>query len=401
MTRARASVGTENISVKGEGVTLSVDPRSNSLIFYTTGTRYQTLLPMIQRLDVPPKQILLEAMIAEVTLTGEFAYGVEFAFSSGEFSGGTLGNLGLPDGGLALNWIGNVTDQVRLKLSRTNTLVNVLSNPTLVVRDGVEATIKVGNDVPTVGATASRSAAVRPADHAGAVSQDGPRPAHPADHQRRGRGGDGDRPEHLQHRARGLGGGGCAGVLRACGHAPKWCARSGESILLAGLISERQNDNSSGVPGLSKIPGLGYLFRSDSKSKERTELVVLITPRVIEDPRQWNDIRIGMQGALENLVLPEPTAAGVGRGAISNACRSVRPTAGSAAARRSPCGRRSEVLESRILAQVSAVSRFLLLTSDISSLNFRARTGLERAGLLLVVYNQQESKVPHGGPDVR
>jgi general secretion pathway protein D len=94
-------------------------------------------------------------------------------------------------------------------------------------------------------------------------------------------------------------------------------ARSGESILLAGLISESQNENSSGVPGLSKIPGLGYLFRSDSKSKERTELVVLITPRVIEDPRQWNDIRIGMQGALENLVLPEPTAAGLGRGEIA------------------------------------------------------------------------------------
>ena len=51
--------------------------------------------------------------IAEVTLTGEFAYGVEFAFTSGEFSGGTLGNLGLPDGGLALNWVGNLTDQVR------------------------------------------------------------------------------------------------------------------------------------------------------------------------------------------------------------------------------------------------------------------------------------------------
>ena len=61
-------------------------------------------------------------------------------------------------------------------------------------------------------------------------------------------------------------------------------ARSGESILLAGLISERQNDTSSSVPGFAQIPGLGWLFRSDSKGKERTELVVLITPRVIEDP---------------------------------------------------------------------------------------------------------------------
>jgi type II secretory pathway component GspD/PulD (secretin) len=62
------------------------------------------------------------------------------------------------------------------------------------------------------------------------------------------------------------------------------------------------------------VPGLGWLFRSDSKSKEKTELVVLITPRVIEDPREWDSIRIGLQGALENLRLPEPAIAAPSRG---------------------------------------------------------------------------------------
>jgi len=308
------SVAAESIAVRGEGVTLSVDARSNSLIFYTTGTRYQTLLPMIRRLDVPPKQILLEAMIAEVTLSGEFAYGVEFAFTSGEFSGGTLGNLGLPDGGFALNWVGNLTDQVRLKLSATNSLINVLSNPTLVVRDGVEATIKVGNDVPTVGATASDpiqsdtqitqvlyrktglDLRIRPTINAeGVVVM--------------------EIDQSISNTVPGASSVEGAPVFFERQVTTEVVARSGESILLAGLISERQNDNSSRVPGLSKIPGIGYLFRSDSKSKERTELVVLITPRVIEDPREWNDIRIGMQGALQNLVLPEPTTAGTGRGA--------------------------------------------------------------------------------------
>ena len=68
-------------------------------------------------------------------------------------------------------------------------------------------------------------------------------------------------------------------------------------------------------PGFGDIPGLGYLFRSDSKSKERTELVVIITPRVIEDPKEWNEIRLGMQGALQNLELPEPVTAAAGRSA--------------------------------------------------------------------------------------
>jgi general secretion pathway protein D len=302
------STASEAISVQGEGVTLSVDPRSNTLIFFTTGTHYQTLLPMVQRLDVPPKQILLETMIAEVTLTGEFAYGVEFAFTEGDFSGGTAGGLNLPSGGLALNWVQGLSQQVRVKLSASNTLVNVLSNPTLVVRDGVEASIKVGNDVPTVGATASDplesdtqitqvlyrktglDLKIRPTINAeGVVVM--------------------EINQSISNTVPGASDVAGAPVFFERAVTTEVVARSGESILLAGLISERKNDNSAKVPGLGDIPGIGYLFRSDSKAKERTELVVLITPRVIEDPKEWNEIRMGMQGALQNLQLPEPTAA--------------------------------------------------------------------------------------------
>jgi general secretion pathway protein D len=309
-TRSTAS---EAIAVQGEGVTLSVDPRSNTLIFFTTGTHYQTLLPMVQRLDVPPKQILLETMIAEVTLTGEFAYGVEFAFTEGNFSGGTTGGLNLPAGGLSLNWIEGISQQVRVKLSASNTLVNVLSNPTLVVRDGVEASIKVGNDVPTVGATATDplesntqitqvlyrktglDLKIRPTINAeGVVVM--------------------EINQSISNTVPGASDVQGAPVFFERAVTTEVVARSGESILLAGLISERKNDNSAKVPGFGDIPGIGYLFRSDSKSKERTELVVLITPRVIEDPKEWNEIRMGMQGALQNIVLPEPHAAAPGRG---------------------------------------------------------------------------------------
>jgi general secretion pathway protein D len=132
--------------VRSEDLTMSVDLRSNALIFNTTGTRYQALLPMIRRLDTPPRQILLEATIAEVQLTDEFALGVEFAFERGDTEFGTTGGLGLPDGGGFISIVGN-DGAVRAQLSASNRLVNVLSNPTLVVRDGVSATISVGNDV--------------------------------------------------------------------------------------------------------------------------------------------------------------------------------------------------------------------------------------------------------------
>lgn len=311
------SVAAEAVAVRGEGVTMSVDPRSNTLIFFTTGTHYQTLLPMVQRLDVPPKQVLLETMIAEVTLTGEFAYGVEFAFTSGgNFSGGTLGGLGLPSGGLQLNWFNSITQQARLKLSASNNLVNILSNPTLVVRDGVEASIKVGNDVPTVGATATDPLTsdtqitqvlyrktgldlkIRPTINAeGVVVM--------------------EISQSISNTVEGASDVQGAPVFFERAVTTEVVARSGESILLAGLISERKNENSSFVPGFGQIPGLGWLFRSDSKDKERTELVVLITPRVIEDPKEWNEIRVGMQGALQNLALPEPNASAYGRGGVT------------------------------------------------------------------------------------
>ena len=290
-------------SVRAPGLTMAVDPRSNSLIFYTTGLRYQSLLPMIRRLDVPPKQILLEATIAEVTLTGQFAMGVEFAATHGKWSGGTAGNLGLPGGGLNINWINGISETVKAQLSQSNTLVNVLSNPTLVVRDGVEANISVGNDVPTVGATASDptlstrtvttvlyrhtglTLTVRPTINAQGlvvmeISQ-----------------------QITDTLATGSSVSG-APVFFDRSVKTEVVARSGQSILLAGLISENSSDDRSRVPWISDIPILGWLFDSRTKSRSRTELVILLTPRVVDNPDDWETIRYGMQGALENLHLP-------------------------------------------------------------------------------------------------
>ena len=296
------------ISIQAEGLTLSVDPRSNSLVFYTTGLRYESLLPMIRRLDVPPKQILLEATIAEVTLTGEFAYGVEFAFKSGDFSGGTSGGLGLPTGGLALNYIGSVTDSVRLKLSTTKDLVNILSSPMLVVRDGVRARIAVGNDVPTIGATASDpiesdrqittvlyrrtglNLDIRPTINAqGLVVM--------------------EIAQNISNTVPGGSGVEGAPIFFDRAVTTEVVARSGQTILLGGLISENRSENSSSVPWLGTIPGFGWLFSSEGKKSEKTELVLLITPRIIDTPDEWDVVRGGLERALQHLQLPAGPAA--------------------------------------------------------------------------------------------
>jgi general secretion pathway protein D len=295
------------VAVKGDGLTLSVDQRSNTLIFFTTGARYQSLLPIIRRLDVPPKQILLEATIAEVTLTGEFSRGVEFAVTDGKWSGGTLGGLGLPSGGLALNYIKNVTDRVSAKLQATNGLVNVLSNPTLVVRDGVQASIGVGNDVPTVGAVASDpitsdrqitsvlyrktglNLQVRPTINAeGLVVL--------------------EIDQSISNTVPGSSGVSGAPLFFERTIQTEVVARSGEPVLLAGLISERGNSTSTFVPGLGQIPGLGWLFSSKNRDSEKTELVVLLTPRVVESPDEWSSILDRMRDSMHSIELPKSKA---------------------------------------------------------------------------------------------
>lgn len=291
-----------SISVQSEDMKMTVDERSNSLIFYTTGANYQALLPIIQRLDLMPKQILLDATIAEVTLTDEFEQGFEFAFRNGKFSGGTLGALGV-DGisGFQLNWADGL-DQVIGKLSASTSLVNVLSNPTLVVRDGVAASISVGNDIPTIGATTSNpiesdrqttvvnyrktgvNLTVTPTINAqglvlleidqeiSSTTETGPTVS--------------GSPSIFERSIQ-------TEVL----------AQSGQTILLGGLISENKTKSDTNVPGLSKIPLLGNLFQSKSDSTEKTELVIFITPRVIDSVDDWTEIRARIAEGLTNLKL--------------------------------------------------------------------------------------------------
>jgi general secretion pathway protein D len=291
---------------------MAVDLRSNALIFNTTGTRYQALLPMIRRLDTPPRQILVDAMIAEVQLTDEFAMGVEFALQSGDVEIGTTGGLGLPSGGGFISIVGN-DGAVRAQLSASNRLVNVLSNPSLVVRDGATAEISVGNDIPTVGATffdpiqsdtqvtsvqyrkTGVSLSVRPTLNAqGLVVM-----------------------EIIQDISNVVEGGseveGTPAIFERALRT-EVVARSGETILLGGLISELKNSTEARVPALGDIPWLGRLFRSDTESTERTELVVMITPRVLDESTRWSDVLNQMGSALRYVSLAPPEDDPGGRG---------------------------------------------------------------------------------------
>ena len=303
---AQGSGGDSNgglISAQADGIRMTVDERSNSVLFYTQGETYQSLLPIIRRLDVMPKQILLDATIAEVTMTDEFAQGFEFAFRSGRLTGGTQGSLGVSDmGGFRLSWTDGVSNLLA-RLSASSGLVNVLSNPTLVVRDGVAASINVGNDIPTVGSTTTNpnfesqtttivyrrtgvSLNVTPTVNAQGLvvmqidqkisntSSSGP---------------------SLQ---------GSPSIFERTIQT-EVIARSGQTVLLGGLISESGSENSSHVPWVARVPLLGNLFRGQSRQSEKTELVIFITPRIIDDLNDWDHVRATISSGLTTIQLQD------------------------------------------------------------------------------------------------
>jgi general secretion pathway protein D len=303
VVRDRANGGqAAPVSVSSTDLTITADPSTNSLILYTTGLRYEALLPMIRRLDVPPKQILLEATIAEVSLSGDFANGVEFAFRDGKLSGGTAGSFALPSSGIGLTYLGNVTDSVRMRLQANDSRVNVLSSPIIMVRDGSAASIAVGNDVPILGSRVSEPTQSNRTVVSVAYRQTGIKlsitPTVNA-----------ERSvlmlitQDISNSVPGASGVEGAPAFFSRSLSTEVVAQSGQTVLLAGLISESDNRSSNGVPFLRKLPGIGAAFRSDSTKREKTELVLLLTARILEGPDEVSGVMGDLRGALELLDL--------------------------------------------------------------------------------------------------
>ena len=295
------TVGKPNVGTSAIGnskIKLVVDVRSNALIVQTTGIEYQRLLPLIKRMDVMPKQVMLEVMIAEVTLTDIFKQGVEFAFNSGDLTLSTKGSLGVEKfGGLAFGLKGS-SGEILANFLETNSHVNVLSRPSVVVRDGASASMNVGTDIPVIGETTSDP--------------------------------DGDRQTtSIQYRKTGVQltvtptvnsqGVVIMEINQSISNQAKTetvsdspaifermintevVADSGQAVILGGLISENSSYSEGKVPFLGDLPILGSLFRSNNDEVIKTELIVMVTPRIIESSNEWDDIKSSFTDQMQAL----------------------------------------------------------------------------------------------------
>jgi general secretion pathway protein D len=266
-----------------EQVRVVADRENNALLILANSAGYEKIEAALKKLDVAPRQVLIDVTIAEVTLKDELEFGIEWLFTNGPRRSGKLdtGTAGLaaktPGFSYVITSAAGDTVKSVLNMLASDNKINIQSSPHIMVADKQTAKIQVGDSVPTAGpqSITGNGVVVNSVQYldTGVILQVTPR----------------------------INSGGLVGldVIQEVSTAAETTTsglnsptiskrstktvvtvQSGETMVLGGLISEQNNKGSSGLPGLSSIPILGGLFGTQTNKSTKTELVVLLTPRV-------------------------------------------------------------------------------------------------------------------------
>lgn len=300
--------GSVTLEVEGDRVGVSAVEETNTLLVRSSATAWKSIKDVIEKLDVMPMQVHIEAQIAEVQLTGDLEYGVNWYFENAvttPFNSDGSGGPALPSAlgrdiwgdiagsitgssGLGWTFLGRNAAAVVKALDKVTNL-HLLQTPSVFVRNNSEATFNVGSRIPIqsvsfnpgTGTDGTYSQVqyldtgvilkVRPRitkdgmvflDIVQEVSSPGAVPA--------------DRNGNVRIDTRKL--------------KTEAAIQSGDTVLLAGLIKDSVDNGSSGVPFLSKIPVIGSLFGTKTQNTDRTETIVLITPTIIRNPQEARNL---------------------------------------------------------------------------------------------------------------
>ncbi len=291
------------------------NPFDNSLLVQGTPQQWQQILKLLDQLDVSPRQVLIDAKIYEVDLSDALQYGVEAYLNQlGVFSGGIasrqlLGGAGQTGLGLTAGTLVGHSRQLlgSLSLSDLKSRTKVISAPSVIATDSIAASINVGTSVPTL-------SAVTP----GLTS-----------------GGNSLFTQSIQNQSTGVSlnilarvnaSGVVTMVIDQSVTAPQATTpgssgsnigspsfsqrevstqvtvQDGDTIAIAGIILENNAISKDGIPGLNHLPYIGGLFGSVSYSKQRTELIIFLTPRVIYDTNQVADATEDLKDKVKSLM---------------------------------------------------------------------------------------------------
>ena len=271
-------------------VGIIADQSTNSLVILATPADYAKIDGAIRQLDITPLQVLLEATIVEVTLSGQLSYGVQWFFNhslpEGHQGQGTVG-LPLSFPGSFSYSIVNSADRIRalLNLLATEDKVNVISSPSVLVLDNETANIRVGNQQPVSTAVVTEGGVVATSvqfKDTGVTLNVSPRVN-----------ASGLVTLDISQELTDVGAIDDATGQRAFlqrSIESSVALRSGESAVLGGLIQENETNSRSGVPFLYKLPIIGALFGQRIKNVDRAELLVLLSVSVVEDRRDMDGL---------------------------------------------------------------------------------------------------------------
>jgi general secretion pathway protein D len=280
---------TENIQAK-----IIPDADHNALIILATPREYQMIEATLQKLDIVPLQVLIEATIFEVTLNDTLQYGVQWFFRKSTDNSDHIVEF-ITSGvapavpGFSYFFSGNNVDVVLNALSEV-TDVKMVAAPQLMVLDNQSARIQVGDQVPiatqsAVSITDSEAPVVNSIQFrdTGVILNVSPRV---------NVGGlvtlevTQEVSSAIPTSTSSL----SSPTIQQRSIESTVAVRSGDTVALGGLIEESKTEGVTGVPLLSEIPILGNLFKTTSETSFRTELLVLITPRVVQN--QFEAIRV-------------------------------------------------------------------------------------------------------------
>lgn len=333
---ATAAAGQSGAPTQQRLTSVVVDQSSNTLIFQAEPEEYSQLTALLQMLDRPAKSALIEVTVAELALNDEKSSGVEWLYSRA-MGGGDTATLGLKSYAVdnaPLNLrILNGAGSLRLAISAlaASDQASVLSSPRIHARNGELATIQVGSEVPILtssvttpiaGGTSPTTTTLSTIQYrnAGVILK-----VKPVIHS-------GDQVDLEVEQEVSSADKVSTGVANTPSFSTrklstKMTLRNGSTVLMGGLISSDGSRTGGGIPWLKDIPVLGNLFGSQTASTKRRELIVLITPYILNDTRDaelmtdafrkmlgpWADKVSGNAAELPQLVTPAGPAASAPR----------------------------------------------------------------------------------------
>ncbi len=272
-------------------VRIVADDRTNSLIIKAASRDYEFLEKIIGKLDITPKQVVIEALLAEVRLTDSFASSVEQFLRVGNialqsyFGGpGALKAPGfLTSRGFTLSFVDREKFSIFLNLIAAHTRVNTVATPHILTQNNKQARIQIGQEVPITTGTQST---VTGGDNIFTTTQqkDIGRILSINPHVNEERQVTLDLELEASDREGTNGAGGQSFSKKTV--KTSVVVEDGQSLLIGGIISDNRRREVREIPFLGQLPVLGQYFRTTDESVDKTELLILLTPHVIANPEE-------------------------------------------------------------------------------------------------------------------